>query len=152
MTPIQQEIMRLRRDIDELKKHTRNIPSRWAGGRQDNVFILNNIEGNDNLWTSGAQSIDGIKYDGATSVLTVPNVDASIPSIGTFAVGLGRATLLGTGGKVYVATRPNPGTGVVTGILSDIPDNSVILSVVRVSIPLVSDASILVPVYIGYRF
>ncbi len=142
---MQTEIGRLRRELEQR-------PLISVGGSSPEVlYVLNNIEGGTVLWTSGAQSISGIQYNAATSVTTVPNASASIPAIGTFAVGLGRASLLG-GGTVYVALRPNPGTGVITGIVSDIPNDSVCLSVVKTTLPLVSDATVLVDVYIAYRF
>lgn len=122
-----------------------------AGGAPSVVYVLNAIQGGSTIWSSGANSISGIKYDAATSILTVPNVDASVPAIGTFAVGLGRASLVG-GGTVYVAVRPDPGTGVVTGLVSHIPNNSVCLSFTKVRIPLVTDSSVLVDVYVPGEF
>lgn len=114
-------------------------------------YILNAIEGGSTLWSSGANSITGIKYDAGTSITTVPNVSASVPAIGTFATGLGRGTLLGAG-TVYIALRPDPGSGVVTGLISDVPNNQVCLSFLKVRIPLVSDATVLVDVYVPGEF
>ncbi len=151
MTPEQRIIMNLQRDVDFLKRHTQNIPSRWSGGSTgDKFFVINNIVGGSALWTSGGQTITGIKHDFGTSVTTVPNVNPSIPSIGTFATGLGRGIL--SGNFVYVCLRPDPGTGVVTGLQASVPNQSLCLSYGKVSLPLVSDSSVLVTVYLLNRF
>lgn len=146
MRKLEADVQRMR---DMLYQRPIIVP---AASASPTFYIINNIEGGTTLWSSGLQTITGIQYNGATSITTVPNTNAATPAIGTFAVGLGRGTILGSSGKVYVALRPDPGSGVTEMLLSDIPNSSVILSISKVAIPLVSDSSVLVDVYIPYRF
>lgn len=145
---MQARVQQLERQLRDVWQKLRGIPSRFAGGGAvETGFVLNNIAGGSVL----GGSISGIKYDGAFDVTEVPDEDPTVPDILTFPVGLGRANLLG-GGIVYVALRPDPGAGVVTGLISDVPNLSLCLSKVKVSLPLDSDPLILVDVYIPFRF
>ncbi len=140
-------------DVKQIKKWMRGIPSRFAGGGStpETFKTINGIIGGSNLWTSGAQTVSGIKYDGATSNTTVPNANPSTPGIGTFPVGLGRGTISGIG-TVYVSLRPNPGTGVVTALQSYVSNGSACLSVAKVQLPVAGFPLILRDVYLLFRF
>ncbi len=152
---IGQRVQSMAREITRIRQDTQDLPliaPRTVGASPNTAIPINNIVGGSVLNASVTPNINGIKYDAGTSITTVPNVNAAVPSIGTFAVGLGRGVITSTGATVYVALRPNPGSGVTTDIISDIPDNQIGLSDRFVLIPLVSDATVLVKVYLIYSF
>ncbi len=139
-------------EVSRLRHELARRPLISVGGSTSTTFyLLNNITGGSTLYSSGAQSVTGIKYDAATSNTTVPNSDPTAVAPAAFGTGLGRATLLGTSTTVWVAMRPNDGTGVVTGITSDIPNTMFAISISRVTLTaLAGDPT--ATVYIAYRF
>ncbi len=99
------ELLRLRKEVDRLTYHTKEIPSRWAGGKSK-VRKLLILDGN-TVYTSGATTYYGVKRE-TTAITTVPSAydpnDPSFPSPGDFTAidGIGRAT-------VYIDGVPQAG-------------------------------------------
>ncbi len=154
MTPIEREIMNLRKEVDALRDKTRNIPSRWVGSSITVFEDLNNSRGNDTLETVGATTITGAKYNGSSSVTSVPFADPNdaLSSLGSLPEGLCVAQIISTGENVYVATRPDPGTGVVVNLTSSIPDGSYFISKASVSLDSDDFPGTFVSVRLAYRF
>ncbi len=153
---IGQRVQSMAREITRIRQDTQDLPliaPRTVGsGDASPVFVINNIVGGDVLDGAVTPNITGIKYDGGVDVVEVPDEDPTIPSIGSFVTGLGRGVRMDTSETVYVCLRPDPGTGVITNIISDIPDGQLALSARRVMLPLDSDPDTLVPVYLIYSF
>lgn len=131
----------------------RRVPLWNVGGAVGEVvYWITATEGNDNLWIDGLLSVTGVKYDGATSITTLPAVDPGSISITTFAVGLGRGVPLhALGTRAYIALRPNPGTGVVTGLINNVPDGSLVIAATKLQLPLFGDPLTLIDCYVPFR-
>jgi hypothetical protein len=106
------------------------------------------------LETVGATTIKGAKYNGASSVTSVPYADPvdALGDLPSLPEGLCVAQIISTGEFVYVATRPDPGTGVVVNITSSIPDGSYFISKASVSLEADDAPGTFVSVRLAYRF
>lgn len=141
----------LERRISSLETLVNRVALRQVNGETATRFWTMTIYGDNTIYNSGGFTLQGIDYDGATSATTVPQENPAT-YVGAMPTGVGRAVLSSSSATVWVALRPNPGTGVITDLLSDVPTGVLVLSRYITTLPVFGSPTVTVPVYIPWLF
>ena len=142
----------LQRSVAELKRRLELLPTKpiGGGGGSAQLSTLIRIDSGNTLYTGALGTILGV----TNVVSTLTALPTATPGGGTYANGLGKATIVnadGTfGAAVWFANGPvNPGTGVVTpGLSVPLPANTPVTCVLKIRMPVTAGGTAFV--YLPY--